>query len=158
MPPKGKQATKGQKQIETENKQTLAFYMYIILCVNAIFYGAQILLFRDSFTTLYIVLSVLALCVYGGSYKFMNSIAGQGIDLCMESGMAEHAKDVLLLTAIVEILALVSNYFWLIWLVAPGRAGYLLWVNILSPWFFAEAPEVDDKKQKKMERKMKRRQ
>ena len=41
---------------------------------------------------------------------------------------------------------------------APGRAGYLLWVNILSPWIFAEAPEVDDKKQKKMERKMKRRQ
>jgi hypothetical protein len=32
--PKGKQGTKGQKQIETENKQTLSFYMYIVLCVN----------------------------------------------------------------------------------------------------------------------------
>lgn len=32
--PKGKQGTKGQKQIETENRQTLQFYMYIVLCVN----------------------------------------------------------------------------------------------------------------------------
>ena len=39
---------------------------------------------------------------------------------------------------------------------APGRALYMLWVNILAPWIFAEAPEVDEKKTKKMERKMKR--
>lgn len=32
--PKGKQGTKGQKQIETENKTTLSFYLYIILSVN----------------------------------------------------------------------------------------------------------------------------
>ena len=38
----------------------------------------------------------------------------------------------------------------------PGRAFYMLWVNILGPWFFAEAPEVDEKKQKKMDRKMRR--
>ena len=38
----------------------------------------------------------------------------------------------------------------------PARAGYMLWTNILAPWIFAEAPEVDEKKQKKMERKMKR--
>ncbi|WAR12389.1 TM208-like protein [Mya arenaria] len=124
----------------------------------AIFYGAQIILFSDTFTTFYIVLSMLVLCVYGGCYKFMSSMAGGGIDLNMEAGMAEHAKDVILLTAIVQILALISNYFWLLWLVAPGRAFYILWVNILSPWIFAEAPEVDDKKQKKMERKMKRQQ
>ncbi|XP_060576049.1 transmembrane protein 208-like [Ruditapes philippinarum] len=158
MPPKGKQGTKGQKQIETENKQTLSFYMYIVLCVNVLFYGVQYILFSESFTTFYIVLSLLALCVYGGCYKFMSSMAGQGIDINMESGMAEHAKDVLLLTAIVETLALISNYFWLFWFVAPGRAFYLLWVNILSPWFFQEAPEVDEKKQKKMDRKLKRQQ
>lgn len=38
----------------------------------------------------------------------------------------------------------------------PGRGFYLLWVNILGPWFFAPAPEQDEKKMKKMERKMKR--
>lgn len=39
---------------------------------------------------------------------------------------------------------------------APGRALYMLWVNILGPWFFASAPEEDEKKTKKMERKMRR--
>ncbi|KAK3728357.1 hypothetical protein QZH41_011394 [Actinostola sp. cb2023] len=41
---------------------------------------------------------------------------------------------------------------------APLRAFYLVWTYILGPWFFAEAPdaEIDPKKQKKMERKMKR--
>lgn len=96
-------------------------------------------------------------------------------------------KDLILLTAIVQSLSLISNYFWFFLLLvskallfvrqvgpitvrkllydkhgiilqAPGRAGYMLWVNILSPWIFAEAPEVDDKKQKKMERRMKRQQ
>jgi hypothetical protein len=32
----------------------------------------------------------------------------------------------------------------------------MLWVNILAPWFFAPPAEVDEKKAKKMERKMKR--
>ena len=38
------------------------------------------------------------------------------------------------------------------------RALFLLWTYVLGPWFFAEAeePDVDPKKQKKMERKMKR--
>lgn len=40
----------------------------------------------------------------------------------------------------------------------PGRAFYMAWVNFLGPWFFEKAPEVNDKKQKKDERKLKRRQ
>ena len=40
-----------------------------------------------------------------------------GMDLTMEGGMAEHAKDLLLVTAIVQVLSLISNYFWLLWLI-----------------------------------------
>jgi len=35
----------------------------------------------------------------------------------------------------------------------------LLWVGFLSPWFFQQAPapqEIDEKKQRKLERRMKR--
>ena len=39
---------------------------------------------------------------------------------------------------------------------APGRAFYILWVNVLGPWFFAEPPEVDEEKQAKKEKKMER--
>lgn len=68
-------------------------------------------------------------------------------------------KDIVILSSITHVLAVVSNYFWLLLLLLPIRALWLLWVNILGPWFFQEAPqdvELDEKKRKKMERKMKR--
>ncbi|CAL1532759.1 unnamed protein product [Lymnaea stagnalis] len=170
MPPKGKQATKGKKQIAEENKSTLKFYTYIISAVNLIYYGVWSLFYWEDFTTGPIFLSLLSAGIYFGSYQFMASMAktvyqdGQlidsGTDLNMEAGMAEHTKDLILLTSIVQALSLLSGYFWLLLLLAPARAFYMLWVNILGPWFFAPAEEkkVDDKKQKKMERKMKRQQ
>ena len=51
-----------------------------------------------------------------GSYQFMCSMASKGIDLNVQSGMAEHAKDVILLTVIIQALTLVSGYFLLLWL------------------------------------------
>jgi len=170
MPPKGKQATKGKKQIVEENASTLSFYIKIIAGVNVVYYTVYYLLYWDYFTTLPAVMCVLSSVSYLATYQFMVSMAkvtyheGQvvdpGTDLNMEAGMAEHAKDILLLTAIVQTLSLVSNTFWLALLAAPGRAFYMLWVNILAPYFFAPAEEeqVDEKKQKKMERKMKRQQ
>lgn len=44
---------------------------------------------------------------------------------------------------------------------APGRAFWLLWIHILGPYFMQkapEAPEMNEKKQKKFERRMKRQQ
>ena len=93
--------------------------------------------------------SILAGCV-----KFMQGMKEQGLDLNMTSGMAEHAKDLLLITAIVELLSIASNFFLLLGLIVPGYGFYLLWVNILGAWFFQEpSPEMDEKAKKKMERK-----
>ncbi|XP_062621495.1 transmembrane protein 208-like [Saccostrea cucullata] len=167
MPPKGKQGTKGAKQIVEENKATLQFYQYVIGGVNVAFFLVQYFLFWEFFTAFYVFLWLSAVAVCLGSYQFMASMGrakystdgallDSGIDLNMESGMAEHAKDLLLLTSIVMCLSLLSNFFWILWLLAPIRAFYMLWVNILAPWIFAPAPEVDEKKQKKMERRMKR--
>ena len=47
----------------------------------------------------------------------MEHMVNGGMDLTMEGGMAEHAKDLLLVTAIVQMLSLISNYFWLLWLI-----------------------------------------
>lgn len=41
----------------------------------------------------------------------------------------------------------------------PLRGGWLFWKQILGPWFFAqppEQPEMSEKKQRKMEKKMAR--
>ncbi|ELU12965.1 hypothetical protein CAPTEDRAFT_118307, partial [Capitella teleta] len=168
--PKGKQGTKGQKQIVEENKSTIRFYKTIIVAVNVIFLLFTFIFFWGSFTAWYMFLTFVCLVIYFACLRTMQSMAGAsytpdgvtlldgGIDLNMESGMAEHLKDLILLTAGVQILSLFSSYFWLLLLLAPSWGFYLLWVNFLAPWFFAEAPEVDEKKQKKMERKMKRRQ
>lgn len=123
------------------------------------------------FTALTITLTAFSGIVYVGSYQFMSYMArvtysetGQlldsGVDLNMEGGIAEHVKDLIILTSGVQVLSLVSNYFWLLWLLAPLRGGWMLWKQILSPWFFAqpqEMPEMSEKKQRKLEKKMARR-
>ncbi|CAN8024519.1 transmembrane protein 208 [Ixodes scapularis] len=167
-PQKGKQGTKGQKQIVEENKNTMKFYSIISVAAVGTHVATHLIFWRDLMTLSYLVVLLLTVLIYGGCIQAMRYMArasytesGQlrdgGIDLNMVAGLAEHLKDLIILTASIQTLSLISNYVWLLWLLAPGRAVYLLWVNILGPWFFQPAaPEVDDKKQKKMERKTRR--
>ncbi|KAM7424509.1 hypothetical protein PAMA_000719 [Pampus argenteus] len=168
MAPKGKVGTRGKKQIYEENEATLKFYTRVILGANAIYAAVNLLVFYSSSTVWTWLLLMFALAVYVGSYRSMSAMAKPvfaedgnlldgGIDLNMEQGMAEHLKDVILLTAIVQVLSSISSYFWCLWLLAPARALQLLWVNFLGPWFTAESPsapeEVNDKKQRRQERR-----
>ncbi|XP_012690966.1 transmembrane protein 208 [Clupea harengus] len=168
MAPKGKVGTKGKKQIYEENDATMKFYTRVILGANAIYAGINLLLFYNSSTFSTWLLLVFSLAVYAASYRSMaamakpafaedGSLLDGGIDLNMEQGMAEHLKDVILLTAIVQVLSTLSSYFWYIWLLAPARAMQLLWVNFLGPWFSASSPsapeEVNEKKQRRQERR-----
>ncbi|XP_028999918.1 transmembrane protein 208 [Betta splendens] len=172
MAPKGKVGTKGKKQIYEENEATLRFYTRVILGANAIYAAVNLLVFYTSSTVWTWLLLAFVLAVYVGSYRSMSAMAKPvfaddgslldgGIDLNMEQGMAEHLKDVILLTAIVQVLSAISTYFWYLWLLAPARAVHLLWVNFLGPWFMAEnssAPEeINEKKQRRQERRQMRR-
>lgn len=69
-------------------------------------------------------------------------------------------KDLIILSSCTLILALVSNYFWLLLLLVPVRLLWLLWGSVLRPWLSqeraSEETEVDEKKQRKLERKMRR--
>ncbi|XP_054275272.1 transmembrane protein 208 [Macrosteles quadrilineatus] len=168
-PQKGKQGTKGQKQIVEENSETLKFYLQMALIANGIYYALALTVLNDCFTWFNILMLLIASATYVACYQFMAYISvakytdgGQlidsGVDLNMEGGLSEHVKDLIILTSAVQVLSLLSNYFWLLWLAAPGRAIHLAWANILSPYFFQQAPpqEIDEKKQRKMERRMKR--
>merc|ERR1712212_158558 len=87
------------------------------------------------------------------------SDSGPGLDLNMEGGIAEHLKDLIILTAGSQALSLLSSWLWLLLLLAPARAALMLWTNIIAPWIFQPAEdteELSDKKQKKLDRKMKR--
>ncbi|BES98563.1 Protein of unknown function (DUF788) [Nesidiocoris tenuis] len=169
MPPKkGKEGTKGQKQIVEENNETLKFYRLMVLGSNAIFIAVT-LIFFDLFSFFNVAMLVMTLATHFACLYFMgymaratfndkNQVVDAGVDLNMEGGIAEHVKDMVILTSGTQLLALLSNYFWLLMLLAPGRGMFFLWKNVLAPYFFQPAtePEVDEKKQKKMERKMRR--
>lgn len=71
-----------------------------------------------------------------------------------------NVKDLVILTAGTQVFSLMSNWFWFLLLLAPGRAVYMLWGSVISPWLNHrnESPEVDEKKKKKLDKKMKREQ
>ncbi|CAB3375775.1 transmembrane protein 208 [Cloeon dipterum] len=167
---KGKQGTKGQKQIYEENIATLSFYRNIALGATGSF-ALVTAIFFEIFTTSNILLFIFATIIYTGGYMFMGMMAkasltetGQlldaGLDLNMQDGVAEHVKDMVILTAFCQVFSLFSNYAWFFWLLAPGRALWLLWGSVIQPWLTQsndqQQPEENEKKQKKMERKMRR--
>jgi hypothetical protein len=72
-----------------------------------------------------------------------------------------HVKDIIILTSGTQLLALVSNWFWLLLLLGPIRAVFMLWGSVIKPWLESgkgeqENPQINEKKQKKLERRMKR--
>ncbi|XP_068721648.1 transmembrane protein 208-like [Montipora capricornis] len=168
MAPK-KQATKGQKQILEENNSTLDFYAKVMISVEVTYIIFRFTFFNYNSSWFTWVLLVMVTALYFGCYKFMESMAKPtysesgalidgGMDLNTGSGTAEHVKDLIILTAITQGLGIFTDYMWFLMFLAPCRLMYLLWVYILAPWIFAPADEiqVDPKKQRKMERKMKR--
>ena len=169
---KGKEGTRGAKQIAKENSETISFYRNMILGANGIYFTVMTLLGASYYTTEIVCFLVCAV-IYIAGYQFMARcgsptyssadiksavLLDPGLDLNMENGMAEHVKDAIILTAAVQVLALLSNYCWFLLLFAPLRCAQMLWTNVISPWIFAPPPEeeIDEKKQKKLERKMKR--
>ena len=171
---KGKEGTRGAKQIAKENLETISFYRNMILGANGIYFTGMTLLGAQYHMTEICCFLVCAV-IYIGGYQFLSrlgqptyssneantsssNLTDPGLDLNMENGMAEHIKDAIILTSGVQLLAIFSNYCWLLLLLAPFRAFMLLWTNIISPWIFAQPNEenIDEKKQKKLEKKMKR--
>lgn len=84
-----------------------------------------------------------------------------GADLSL-GGTLEYLHDVLYVTAFVHTMTLVSDWFWMVYLVIPTYASYLLWIGVVKPYVFAPGPEetsdsrADAKKKAKMEKKASR--
>jgi hypothetical protein len=162
---KGKKATRGEKQILEENQQTINFYFYLYGGYNLAFLSVKYLLSWQTFTTKFIVLYSLTTLVSTFAYYFLTYmgkpirdetgvIIGAGSDLNMQGHISEYAKDAIIFSAIVCSLSLISDYFWLGLVIVPIYVFYLLWKNVLGPWFFAPAPEPEDPQdQKKVKEK-----
>ncbi|XP_011495349.1 PREDICTED: transmembrane protein 208 [Ceratosolen solmsi marchali] len=163
-----KQATKGVKQISEENDLTLNFYRNMIIGAH----GTYLLIMSIFYelTSVEILLSVISIIINIGCYSFMSyttqtklapsgQISYSGIDLNIEGGIGEHLKDLIILASGIQLLLILSNYCSLLWTLVPLRLLWVLWVNVVSPWIFAEPPVVTEKsknKQRKFERKLAR--
>lgn len=164
----GKEGTRGSGQILKENAETLAFYRNMILGANGLYFTTMTLFGRNYFTfdiCMFVVSSLLYISCFQMMRYMGQSTVGDtgstspGMDLNMEGGLAEHLKDMIILTAGSQALSLLSGWLWLLLLLAPARAALMLWTNIIAPWIFQPAEdteELSDKKQKKLDRKMKR--
>ena len=152
--------------------ETITFYRNMILGANGIYFCIMTIL-GAAYSSTEIIWFLVALAVYVGSFQFLfrlgtpktsepdgkGQLIDPGLDLNMEAGMAEHVKDAIILTSIAQILSLISNYLWWILLFGPLRLLWMAWKSIISPWLFAPAPEeeeIDEKKQRKLDRKMRR--
>lgn len=163
MAPKGKAATKGQKQIASDNVETLKYYFYMIILFNTIY--STIVYFRhgNDITNSDIARFLLSSAIYSFAYFVMKKMAKAsyngsvlidgGIDLNMESGMGEHCKDLIIFTGSIQTLSLFSSYFWWGLLLIPLVLVWKLWSNIIAPWVFA--PAVQNEEQTKKEKKQK---
>ncbi|XP_011207543.2 transmembrane protein 208 [Bactrocera dorsalis] len=167
---KGKQGTKGAKQIVEENKATLKFYRNMALGSTAAMVLLNLVFFGISKVT--VLMGIIAVLILAGAVQFMvfmsrpkysenGSILDSGNDLNMEGGIAENVKDLIILTSGTILLSLLSNYFWYLLLLAPLRGLWMLWGSVIQPWLSQrnaadQEPELDEKKQRKLERKMRR--
>ncbi|KYM93530.1 hypothetical protein ALC62_15888 [Cyphomyrmex costatus] len=152
-----------------ENVSTLSFYNYMALGTMGIYIFITMML--HEFNALTISLMAFSAIVYIGSYQFMLYMAqpafseteqfmNPGVDLNMEGGLAEHIKDLIIFTSGVQILSLISNYFWFLWLLVPLRGTTVLWNQIMAPWVYAQEDqqsEMNEKKLRKLERKIAKR-
>ncbi|XP_055643064.1 transmembrane protein 208 [Toxorhynchites rutilus septentrionalis] len=168
MAPKMKQSTKGNKQIIEENIATLKFYRNMS-CGSTIFHILVVFIFFEPFSGLQMIMTILTIAVHLGSYYFMSmmsrpqytdggSILDSGSDLNLEGGIAEHVKDIIILTAGTQLLSLLSDFFWLLLLLGPLRAAWIFWNSVVKPGLSQknDAELSNERKQKQSEKKMKR--
>merc|ERR1712098_334005 len=152
-----------------ENDATLIFYRNMILGANGLYFVTMSVLGR-SFFPFDIAMFVISAISFIGCFQFMRFMAkpslspegnelSAGTDLNMEGGLADNVKDMIILTAGAQAFSLLSSWLWLLLLLAPLRALFMLWTSVIAPWIFApaeEADEISDKKRRKQERQMKR--
>ncbi|KPP61408.1 transmembrane protein 208-like [Scleropages formosus] len=141
-----------KKQICEANRTTLKTCMRLIVSVNAVFAVMNILIFYNSFNFYTCLMLVFSTTVYVGSYRSMSvmaepvfgddgSLVDCGVDLNKKYGTAALLKDVILLTAIIQVLSTISSSFWYLWLFVPVRVLFIFWMMSFSPWLVEDAPE-----------------
>ncbi|KAH7700501.1 hypothetical protein AAVH_32377 [Aphelenchoides avenae] len=159
---KGKQATRGQKQIYEENQSTFRAYSAASFGTAVVWAALNWLLFEATTTAwvgwgiavaLQLAAILLMKCMMKSVRNDKNQITDAGMDLNDPAAFGEYCKDAIILCCAAQVLSLVSGWFYLILLGLPAFAGYKFWVSFLGPWIFAPAPEPEEQGNEKSQRR-----
>mmetsp|Transcript_6392 Transcript_6392/g.39879 ORF Transcript_6392/g.39879 Transcript_6392/m.39879 type:complete len:175 (-) Transcript_6392:1040-1564(-) len=159
----------GAKRRRTENAKRLKALRVALVLSSVVYVGLRLGWFHNTagwkhYLGYLITSAISALCyrsissmakpTYGPNGELLDG----GADLSM-GGTLEYLHDVLYITVFVHTASIVTDWFWLAYLVIPGYAGYMLWIYIIYPYVFAARPDeqqdsqMDAKKRAKMEKK-----
>lgn len=140
----GQAAKKQQRNATT----TSEYYFYVVCAVTAIYVFFRVILNFKSFTKWnYIGLGFFCL-IHKLTYSFIKDSLNMGVKY-------DYALDVFIVNCVVQVLTILSDKFWLLYLVIPGYLIYKVGSLILN-WVFTPEPMEDEKtkkKREKMERK-----
>uniref|UniRef100_A0A7E4ZXB1 Transmembrane protein 208 n=1 Tax=Panagrellus redivivus TaxID=6233 RepID=A0A7E4ZXB1_PANRE len=163
--PKGKTGTKSQKQIHSENQETVTYYGAAAAAATVVV-GALYSFVFSPIGYAYWITWFLTASIGIGAVIFMTTMTrcvkndkGQvidaGVDINSPTSFGEYAKDAVILAVIAQVLSIFWSYFIYLILAMPAYVVIKLWSNVISPWIFAPAPEeepVDEKKLRKQQR------
>eukprot|EP01121_Diplochlamys_sp_Union-15-3_P010228 TRINITY_DN2851_c0_g1_i4.p1 TRINITY_DN2851_c0_g1~~TRINITY_DN2851_c0_g1_i4.p1 ORF type:complete len:186 (+),score=27.32 TRINITY_DN2851_c0_g1_i4:48-560(+) len=135
-----KRAQRNTQIISTLNKQQLLFLIPFLLI--------RVIWWWPSFTWLHIIGSTILLIAnwycfsslkaYAKpSYSESGELIDGGADLDMK-GLVEYHWDVLYITWFCFVTTLISDWFWLVFLVVPAFALYKIWFEVLYPTWQAK--------------------
>ncbi|GFR50074.1 hypothetical protein Agub_g12218 [Astrephomene gubernaculifera] len=161
-------ANQGAKKRLEENRKRLQS-LRIALAIGIAFNALVRLVLRQGYTSKWHIIGFgatlfLDLFSYSAIAKFAEpefnekgEVVYGGADLSM-GGMCAYWHDLLYISIFLQVATCLSTYFWYTLLVVPGFALYMLYKNILQPyWAQSKAePVMDEATRKRLERTQQR--
>lgn len=136
-------ANKNQKKVDEANKKLLANILNTILAINGIYILFNVILSWSTFGFFSICGFLLLNTVYYFTYRYLVSFSEpviteddyfvEDLNKC-QGTFAEYCFDIFYIQYFVQITTIYSNWFWLVYLVIPGFAGYKVFGYILMFW------------------------
>eukprot|EP00850_Spirogloea_muscicola_P015069 SM000112S24011 [mRNA] locus=s112:435233:436362:- [translate_table: standard] len=157
-------AHQGAKRRKDDNERRLRQLRLLILAANAAYLLLRCALLRASLSWRHLAGLVATSAAYAACYTQLAAIAAPayddrgelldgGFDFAL-GGLPGYLLDVIYVTAFVQVSSIISDYFWLAYLVIPGFALYKLWQHVLHPYFFqpppAEGPETELERKRRL--------
>ncbi|GIL64388.1 hypothetical protein Vafri_18226 [Volvox africanus] len=161
-------ANQGAKKRLEENRKRLQV-LRIAMAIGMAFHVVVRLVLRQGYDSWWHILGFgstffLELFSYSAISKFAEpefnekgDIVFGGSDLSM-GGMCAYWHDLLYISIFVQVTTCLSTYFWFTLLVIPGFFLYLLYKNILQPYWAQSRsqPVLDEATRKRLERSQQR--